>query len=84
LALACKSAVLINLADGDLDRGVILGLDDTVGRAAFAGNVAVKRLNISILKGILGVALALSGGAYRSTSSPLSFSMFAMFLAVRI
>jgi hypothetical protein len=43
LALACVSAVLVNLADGDLDRCVVLGLDDAVGGAALAGDVTRKR-----------------------------------------
>lgn len=42
LALACESTVLINLSDGDLDRGVILGLDDAVGCAALAWDVAAR------------------------------------------
>lgn len=42
LVLARVSAVLINLADGDLDRCVVLGLDDAVGGAALAGDVTVK------------------------------------------
>lgn len=43
LVLAGVSAVLINLADGDLDRGVVVGLDDAVGGAALAGHVAVGK-----------------------------------------
>lgn len=42
-----RTAVLVNLRDGDLDRGVILGLDDPVGGAALPGDVAVKN-NVSI------------------------------------
>lgn len=37
------TAVLVNLGNGDLDRAVILGLDDAVGSAALAGDVAVNR-----------------------------------------
>lgn len=37
------TAVLVNLGNGDLDRAVILGLDDAVGSAALAGDVAVYR-----------------------------------------
>lgn len=38
--LAGVAAVLVNVADGDLHRGVVVGLDDAVGSAAFAGDVA--------------------------------------------
>lgn len=47
LALACESAVLINLAHGDLDGCVVLGLDNAVGGAALAGDVTVKIMRIS-------------------------------------
>jgi hypothetical protein len=40
LVLAGVAAVLVNLADGDLYGGVVLGLDDAAGGAAFAGDVA--------------------------------------------
>lgn len=43
LVLAGVAAVLVNLADGELDRGVVVGLDDAVGGAALAGHVAVGR-----------------------------------------
>ena len=42
VVLAGVAAVLVNLADGDLDRGVVVGLDDAVGGAALAGHVAVE------------------------------------------
>jgi hypothetical protein len=42
LALACESTVLINLSDGDLNRSVVLGFDDSVGCAAFARNITVE------------------------------------------
>jgi hypothetical protein len=35
------TAGLVNLGDGDLDGTVVLGLDDTVGGRALAGDVAV-------------------------------------------
>ena len=35
-----STAVLVNLGDGDLDGTVVLGLDDAVGSAALAGDVA--------------------------------------------
>ena len=47
LALACESAVLINLANRDLDRCVVLCLDNAVGGAALAGDVTVKTIEIS-------------------------------------
>lgn len=34
------TAVLVNLGNGDLDRTVVLGLDDSVGGRALAGDVA--------------------------------------------
>lgn len=34
------AAVLVNVADGDLHGGVVVGFDDAVGSAAFAGDVA--------------------------------------------
>lgn len=43
LVLASVAAVLVNLADGELDRGVVVGLDDAVGGAALAGHVAVEK-----------------------------------------
>lgn len=43
LVLAGVAAVLVNLADGELDGGVVVGLDDAVGGAALAGHVAVER-----------------------------------------
>lgn len=42
LVLACVSAVLVDLADGDLHAGVVLGFDDSVGCGAFSGDVAVS------------------------------------------
>lgn len=37
------AARLVNLGDGDLDRGVVLGLDDAVGGRALAGDVAISQ-----------------------------------------
>lgn len=37
------AAGLVNLGDGDLDGGVVLGLDDAVGGRALAGDVAISR-----------------------------------------
>lgn len=42
LVLAGVAAVLVDLADADLDRGVVLGLDDATGGAALAGDVATN------------------------------------------
>lgn len=54
LVLAGVATVLVNLGDGDLDGGVVVGLDDAVGGAALAGDVAVrkevKRLVVCVLQ----------------------------------
>lgn len=99
------TAVLVNLGDGDLDGSVVLGLDDAVGGAALAGDVAIETQELvsqtrnsvfffaSVFffdSGRLGMvfflppklphALHQSGvsvGTYRSTISPLSFSILA-------
>lgn len=42
LGLSGETAVLINLSDRDLDRGVILCLDDSVGGAALAWDVTAS------------------------------------------
>lgn len=42
LVLTGVAAVLVNLANGELDRGVVVGLDDAVGGAALAGHVTVE------------------------------------------
>jgi hypothetical protein len=43
------TAVLVNLGNGDLDRAVVHGLDNAVGSAALAGDVATRGIaNISI------------------------------------
>jgi hypothetical protein len=42
LVLTSVATVLVNLADGELDGGVVVGLDDAVGGAALAGHVAVE------------------------------------------
>ena len=38
-----SSSVLVDLIDGDLQAGVVLDLDDSVGCAALAGDVLVLR-----------------------------------------
>lgn len=40
MVLARVAAAVVDLADGDLHRGVVLGFDDAVRRRAFAGDVA--------------------------------------------
>lgn len=49
LVLASVAAVLVDLANTNLNGSVVLGLDDAVGRAAFAGDVAnsIKRHLVS-------------------------------------
>ena len=47
LVVASVAAVLVNLGDGDLDRAVILGLDDAVGGAALAGDVTGDAVSVS-------------------------------------
>jgi hypothetical protein len=49
LALAGVAAVLVNLANGELDRGVVVGLDDAVGGAALAGHVEIDDLSLLVL-----------------------------------
>ena len=44
LVLAGVAAVLVNLADAELDRGVVLGLDNAAGGAALAGDVDCEGL----------------------------------------
>lgn len=43
------AAVLVNLADAQLDRGVVLGPDDASGSRAFAGDVEVNELAAFVL-----------------------------------
>ena len=40
LVLARVAAAVVDLADGNLHRGVVFGFDDAVRRRAFAGHVA--------------------------------------------
>jgi hypothetical protein len=49
LVLAGVAAVLVNLADGELDGGVVVGLDDAVGGAALAGHVAEREVMLVVL-----------------------------------
>lgn len=65
------AAVLVDLGDRNLDGAVVLGLDDAVGGAALARDVAAETEVISISVAELRV----SGGPYRSTISPRSFSI---------
>lgn len=41
LVLTSVATVLVDFADGDLDRRVVVGFDDTVGGVALAGHVAL-------------------------------------------
>lgn len=111
MVLARVPAVLVDFANADLDGGVVLGLDDAVGRAALARDVAgrkqmlvywsvyLNRRSLSpinpspqrvVAKGtqvslpcLLGLCGA-GGGvvSYRSTISPLSFSILAVLCVV--
>lgn len=45
------TAVVVNLGDRDLDRSVVLGLDDAVGGTALAGDVEVDGLALVVLHG---------------------------------
>jgi len=63
LVLAGVSAVLVDLCDGDLDRSVVLGLDDAVGCAALAGDVPRRVVLVMLWFGLrVVVALVVSGG----------------------
>lgn len=64
------TAVLVNLGDGDLDGAVVLGLDDAVGSAALARDVA-GRTRISISAFLQqDVAKVLTGRRSRHGRSP--------------
>ena len=54
LVLARVAAILVNFADGQLHRGVVLGFDDAAGGGAFAGDVAI------------GLGLVVGGGRGRT------------------
>jgi hypothetical protein len=82
LAFAGESAVLVNLSYGDLDGGMVLGLDDAVGGAALSWDVAVgipRSVSILIVRREVRLSHCDSWGTYRSTSSPLSFSILTDF-----
>jgi hypothetical protein len=49
LVLTGVPAVLVNLSDRDLDGRVVVGLDDTVGGAALAGDVEINDLSLFVL-----------------------------------
>ena len=72
-----RAAVLVNRRDRDLDRGVVLGLDDAVGGAALARDVAATANTLAIphpFHSSRNIGFG-EGDAYRSTTSPLSFSI---------
>lgn len=100
------TASLVDLGNVDLDRAVVLGLDDAVGGAALARDVTAEKnvilafpvslsLCVSILEStlfdivgrIISHSIAISvlaifrrgNLAYRSTISPRSFSILAVF-----
>lgn len=66
LSLASESAVLVDLGDADLNRAVVLGLDDAVGGAALAGDVTARSRYVSPCLSclpLLCVSFCRSGGA---------------------
>lgn len=71
------TAVLVNLRNRDLDRGVVLGLDDAVRGAALARDVAVRRGESVRLLFLPYRHSRMERSSYRSTISPLSFSIVA-------
>ena len=52
LVLARVPAILVYFADGDLHGGVVFGFYDTICCATFAGNVAVVREKLILVKGL--------------------------------
>lgn len=48
-------SLLVNVADVQLDRGVIMGLDESVGGSALSWHVKVDELSILVLHGCLFV-----------------------------
>lgn len=88
LVLAGVAAVLVDLADAELDRCVVLGLDDAAGGAALAGDVDYEHTVSTAVCAIASIATKMEEpmfvfqdsaarvrGLLRSTSSPRSFSM---------
>ena len=68
------TAVLVDLGDGDLARTVVLGLDDAARRRALAGDVTVV---VDYISNCLNHKINMT--TYRSTISPRSFSILAVF-----
>jgi len=56
LVLARVSAILVDLADADLDRGVVLGFDDAVGGAALARDIKVNDLTLLVFHDGCGIS----------------------------
>jgi hypothetical protein len=54
LVVAGVAAVLVDLADADLNGSVILGLDDAAGGAALAGDVAITYSSVAIFEDVVG------------------------------
>ena len=71
------TAVLVDLGDGDLDGRMVLGLDDAVGGAALARDVTVWNRRLARVPRPSFLVSEFEGGPYRSTISPLSFSIVA-------
>lgn len=72
------TARLVDLGNGDLNGGVVLGLDDAVGGRALAGDVAIRDKSSGSahrVRSQVVLRLPRSRVAYRSTISPRSFSI---------
>lgn len=62
LVLAGVAAVLVDLADAELNRGVVLGLDDAVRGAALARHVAVREKKLMLETGDFRETFCLARG----------------------
>jgi hypothetical protein len=71
------TAVLVDLGDGELDGSVVLGLDDAVGGAALARDVTEEEEDPVSSQFLPSSLHPSSRVPYRSTISPLSFSIVA-------
>lgn len=67
------AAVLVNLGNRNLDRAVVLGLDDAVGGTALAGDVAARKTQYQQPSSLQSRNSGRS--PHRSTISPRSFSI---------
>ena len=73
LVLASVTAVLVNLGDGDLDRAVVLGLDDAVGRAALAGDVPAQEKPQVSINALFLASLGLFGARWADAGVSAAF-----------